>query len=579
MKFPSPIYTEKTQCQDCYKCLRQCPVKAIKIDNGVAEIMPDLCILCGHCVETCPVEAKKIRNDLLLLNHILSSPNKTFASIAPSFVSEFPDIHYSELIRCLKAVGFDEVSETALGAEEVSAHIGSKLDETHENIMKISSACPTIVNYIYKYKPDLAKYVTNKKSPLMAHAQLLQRDFGNDINIVFIGPCASKKEEVARHPELVDAAITFNELRKLFQANNIQPQAERVNDNCHFVPKMANEGSLYPVDGGMIAGIKANCSVKDPFYMAFTGIRKIKEFIAEFVNTPIDNSIFLELLACNGGCINGPGTSAKISTIEKRYKIVNSREYSPENIPGKPAIDITENYMIKPVRFKPIEEAEIIGALYSIGKYHKSDELNCSGCGYDSCRDFAAAMIDGKAEKTMCLSYSKKMAQKKANALMKTMPSGVVIVDSDLRIVDCNRNFAKLFGEETEMIYDANPGLENAAFEKIVPYASLFSRILENGIEIIDKEIKYKTSVHQISLFNIEKHRVIGGIIQDITIPSIQKSVIIKKTKDVIEKNLTTVQKIAYLLGENASETEVILNSIVDSFSSDSLNKIGGNND
>src|SRR6056297_1742218 len=177
MKFPSPILTEKTQCQDCYKCLRQCPVKAIKIDNGVAEIMPDLCILCGHCVETCPVEAKKIRNDLLLLNHLLSSPNKTFASIAPSFVSEFSDIHYSELIRCLKAIGFDEVSETALGAEEVSAHIGNKLDATEEDVLKISSACPTIVNYIYKYNPQLKKYVTDKKSPLMAHAELLKKEF------------------------------------------------------------------------------------------------------------------------------------------------------------------------------------------------------------------------------------------------------------------------------------------------------------------------------------------------------------------------------------------------------------------
>ncbi len=575
MKFPSPIYTEKTECQDCYKCLRQCPVKAIKIDNGVAEIIPELCIVCGHCVETCPVEAKKIRNDLLLTNHIFSSPTKTFASIAPSFVSEFPGIHYSELIRCLKEIGFDEISETAIGAEEVSACISEKL--IGQEGLNISSACPTIVNYIYKYKPELIPTVTKIKSPLMTHATFLREMFGKDINIIFIGPCASKKQEVDDNRDLVDAAITFRELRELFDKNNITPQKNVVHENYHFTPKMAGEGSLYPVDGGMIAGIKANCSVYDSQLMAFTGMNKIKDYINEINESDTDHNLFLELLACDGGCINGPGASTGSSAISKRFNIVNNREYNPDNIPGTSKTNISETFDIAQISVPTIDNYDIEKVLWSIGKYSKTDELNCSGCGYDSCRDFAAAMIQGKAEKTMCVSYSKKMAQKKANALMKTMPSGVVIVDSDLKIVDCNHNFAKLFGDETEMIYQANPGMEGADIGKIIPYVSLFEKILNNGHELLDREIKYKKAVHQLSLFNIEKHRVIGAIIQDITIPTMQKSVIIKKTKDVIEKNLTTVQKIAYLLGENASETEVILNSIVESFSSDSMLNNGGN--
>ena len=573
MNFPHPIYTEKTECQDCYKCLRQCPVKAIKIVDGVAEIIPELCILCGHCVDTCPVEAKKIRDDLLLLDHILSSPNKTFASIAPSFVSEFPEIHFSEIIRSLKEIGFDEVSETALGAQEVSSHIGNKLDVVEQQIIKISSACPTIVNYIKKYKPEYSQFVSKLHSPLMAHAKMLRLEFGNDIKIVFIGPCISKKMEVDKNQDLVDASITFEELKHYLKQKKVSLSKDKRHIEYRFVPEMAGEGSLYPVDGGMIAGIKANCSVKDPLYMAFTGIDKISNSISDLSNIKTDKSIFLELLACSGGCINGPGTTTKNSIVEKRFQVVTNREYTPENVPGKPRIDITTNHNIDAIVDTEVKSSDINNILHSIGKYHKSDELNCSGCGYDTCRDFAVSMLEGKAEKTMCVSYTKKMAQKKANALMKAMPSGVVIVDENLKIVDCNGNFAKLFGEETEMIYEANPGMESATLEKIVSYSKLFQNIIDSGDELIDKEVKYNKSVHQISLFNIEKHHVIGGIIQDITVPSIQKSVIMKKTKNVIEKNLTTVQKIAYLLGENASETEVILSSILKSFDSGSSNE------
>jgi len=242
MNFPHPIYTEKTECQDCYKCLRQCPVKAIKIVDGVAEIIPELCILCGHCVDTCPVEAKKIRDDLSLLDHLLSSPNKTFASIAPSFVSEFSGIHYSEMIRALKEVGFDAVSETALGAQEVSAHIGNKLDSIDEQIIKISSACPTIVQYIHKYKPEYSQFISKLYSPLMAHGKILREQFGNDIKIIFIGPCISKKHEVDENQNIIDAAITFEELRRFFNQKKVVLNNGKISEENHFVPEMAGEG-------------------------------------------------------------------------------------------------------------------------------------------------------------------------------------------------------------------------------------------------------------------------------------------------------------------------------------------------
>ncbi|HEX2985078.1 MAG TPA: PAS domain-containing protein, partial [Ignavibacteriales bacterium] len=192
----------------------------------------------------------------------------------------------------------------------------------------------------------------------------------------------------------------------------------------------------------------------------------------------------------------------------------------------------------------------------------------------DACLKFAEAMLEGKAEKIMCVTYMRQLAQKKANALMRTMPSGVVIVDADLKIIECNYNFARLFGEDIERIYNAKPGMEGAFLRKVIPFSKIFQTALETGADIIGKEIHYKNSVLLFSIFTIEKGRVIGGLFRDITEPAVRKEQIINKAQDVIRKNLSTVQKIAYLLGENAAESEIILNSIINSFSTDKLKDI-----
>jgi sensor histidine kinase regulating citrate/malate metabolism len=168
----------------------------------------------------------------------------------------------------------------------------------------------------------------------------------------------------------------------------------------------------------------------------------------------------------------------------------------------------------------------------------------------------------------------RQLAQKKANALMRTMPSGVVIVDADMKIIECNYNFARLFGEEVLQAYNAKPGMEGASISKIMPFHKIFQTALETGEDIVGKEIHYKNSVLLFSIFTIEKNNVIGGLFRDITEPAVQKEQIIKQAQKVIKKNLSTVQKIAYLLGENAAESEVILNSIISSFTSEKIDGI-----
>ena len=563
-----PIYTGITDCQDCYKCVRNCPVKAIHIREGKASVIPEDCIMCGTCVEVCPSGAKKIRDDVERVKQLLRFKDRVIVSLAPSYINEFDHVSRSQMILALKKLGFWGVSETALGAQEVSSHIAIQLSEAKGGIF-LSSACPSAVELVRKHYPEFHDAVTTLKSPMQAHAAMLKRTYGENITVVFIGPCISKKDESDTHPELVAAAITFQGLDKWLKQEKINPLLMESDPSVNFIPESAREGSLYPVEGGMIAGIKAECAVHDSAFMSFSGVSDIHMALNGLEEFKPDHPVFIELLACKGGCINGPARLNKKSTVLKRYAILEDSNYSIKEFPRTPKENIREVYPRIATVKNNFDELDIKKALQEVGKYTKEDELNCSGCGYNSCRDFAVALLDGRAEREMCVTHMRKLAQKKANALLRAIPSGVVIVNDQLKIVECNRKFSHLLGQVEESIYDAKPGMEGARLDKILPFHHYFRAVLENGEDILDKDIRFDKRILHGSIFTIEKHRIVGGVFQDITTPAMQKEHIIDKTRDVIEKNLETVQKIAYLLGENASETQVVLDSIINSFSAD----------
>ncbi len=568
MDLLNPIYTEKTECQDCYKCLRECMVKAIKVVNGHAQVVPELCILCGHCVDICPVGAKKVRDDLGRVKQLLELRKDVYVSLAPSFVSEFPGVDPLALVSVLRSFGFRGVSETALGAEEVSAYVAEHLAGEGRNIV-FSSACPSAVEYVKKYHPEHGARVTDLLSPLLVHACMLKQLYGEGIGIVFVGPCISKKREADLHPGLVDVAVTFKDLRRWLEEERFDLARIEPGEGDVFVPERSHEGSLYPIDGGMVATIKRRASFERGQFMAFSGIADIRDALDEISLTPLERPVFAELLACEGGCVNGPQCSSRRGTIRKRVQIMRYADLaSPERRP-RPGTDPRTTWDIEAAPpFVPREE-DIRDVLAKIGKYSREDELNCGACGYDTCREFASAFLNRKAEQMMCVSYMRKLAQKKANALLRTMPSGVVIVDKDLLIVECNKAFARLLGTEALLLYDAKPGLEGVSLRKMVPFHDHFQAVLETGADILDKDIRYQQKVLHGSIFGIEKNRIAGGIFQDVTVPSIQKDRIIGQAENIIRKHLSTVQKIAFLLGENAAESEVMLNSIIRSFSND----------
>ncbi len=550
-----PIFTEKTNCQDCYKCVRYCSVKAIKISNGSAEVITDDCILCGKCVSVCPVGAKVVRNDVKELQRLLKT-EKVILSIAPSFVAEFPDVDPGVLIAKLKTLGFYGVSETALGAEQVNHEIVKKLDLNSKRIA-ISSACPVAVDYIRVKLPEYVQHITCIVSPMITHARLLKKIYGNHIKVAFVGPCIAKKGESDLHKNDIDVAITFAELSEWL--NNSKMDLYSSIETEEFIPERACSSAMYPVPGGMNACL----TLPDVQKLAVTGLEQIHQMFDGLDVSTLNKPIFVEALACEGGCIAGPGMSLGKPGITSELAV---RDYVHAGELRDLNLNIVEQINGNNVGNIKYSYLDIKQALEQVGKHTVEDELNCGGCGYQSCRDFAKALLNGRAEKDMCLSYLRTQAQKKANALIKCMPSGVVLANSGLNIIECNENFAKIFGEDVLRCYEAKPGMEGALLEKIVPFCEKFKSFLQSDVEYYQELIRFNNRVFNLSLFSVEKKLIIGAIVLDITNSEMRRDHIARQAQKVIEKNLTAVQEIACKLGENMADTEILLRAITDDY-------------
>jgi len=573
MELLDPIYTKKRECQDCHKCIRECPVKAIRVQDGFSQVMPGFCVLCGSCVLACPNNAIQVRHDLPTAQELMTSGRKVIASVDPSFVAQFPGVRPAQLIHALKELGFHAISETALGAQQVSAHV-SALMHGEEKRIWISSACPSVVDFIAMYHPECQPYVVDVMSPLLAHCKMLRAHFGDEIAIVFFGPCIAKKKDADLHPELLNVALTFEDLERWLNLKGIQLAQAVETPEERFEPEEAREGALYAIEGGMASTIDTDQGMSDLQFMSFSGISNVERALKDLPEWKPDHSIFLEMTACAGSCINGPKATPDTSIARRRYDIVHSAKPAGE-LPRKVELDIAWHYTASPIAPKKFGELPLREALRWVGQYSVEDELNCGGCGYQSCRDFAHALLAGNAERMMCATYTRKLAQKKANALLRMMPSAVVILDEDLKIIECNPSFSRLFPAEEKQPEDAAA----TSTLGVVPFANLFRRVLESGEDVLSHDLRFGRRILNTSIFTIEPNTVVGGIFRDITEPTFQKEQIIGRAKQVIEKNLKTVQQIAYLLGENAADSEVILSSIVSSFRPEEADDTEGNGD
>lgn len=470
------------------------------------------------------------------------------------------------MIASLRRLGFRGVGETAAGAEEVSAHIARLLGEKESGLL-ISTACPAVVEYVRKYLPEMTPHLTPLSSPLLAHCRMLKDKLGKDIEVVFVGPCIAKKLEADAHPELLSLSLSFGDIRQWFREAGIFPEEIRTSVYDKFVMTKAEEGTAYPIEGGMIETVKPYTAARNAYMMQVSGIQNIKRELAGLKAENFDRPVFIECLACHGGCVAGPCMSNRNPGFDKRLNILKHSDFSDRAGKREPQADISLQYGEKAVKDKEFGEAEIKRALAVIGKYGVEDELNCGGCGYDTCRNFARAMLSGKAEPEMCVSNMKQQAQRKANALLRCIPSPIVIADSRLNIIEYNDKFAETFWSEAEHgeIYERND-LRGADLRDFIDFTNLFSASLDLEQDIRREHVRFGDRLFDVVVFNIDKKQIVGGIIQDVTKMEMKKERIAEKAKDVIRKNLATVQQIACTLGEHMAETEILLRSIAEDY-------------
>ncbi|MFP4550677.1 MAG: [Fe-Fe] hydrogenase large subunit C-terminal domain-containing protein [Spirochaetales bacterium] len=573
----SLVSTEITDCRDCYRCIRECVPKAIRVSDGHAQVQADRCVLCGHCVSVCPAKAKRVRNDLVRAQSLLLSRRPVYASLAPSVAAEFSETSPYAVAAGILKLGFIGVSETALGAEIVARH-EARAGRLDANPVRISSACPSVVELIEKYHPELVPSISPTLSPALTHAKMLREHYGEDIGVVFISPCIAKKQEADAHPELIDVAITFEDLETWFSQTGIDVAYLDERDGA-FVPYRANHGAGFPVEGGMIrsiARIEEQTEAEGAPVprarraVSISGLAEIREALIEvadgLASSVANEPLYLELQACRGGCIRGPGGRKSGGALARQDAVRKWQEAAPLQRHSIVGPDVTAHFTAAAVATPTTDSRAIREALSWIGKHQKQDELNCGSCGYDTCRSFAAALVGGLAEQTMCVGHMRKIAQKKTDALLRAMPSAVVIVDRDLTIRECNQRFASLAGEEAELLFDAKPGMGGISVKEIVPFWELFADALEGNGDTIGKDLTLDGRVLSASVFVVEAGSMVGGVFDDVTAPSVKRERIIDQAESVIRKNLATVQQIAHLMGENAAETEALLSSIITAF-------------
>ena len=542
---------KSARCKNCYKCLKECPVKAIRIVNNQAKIIETRCILCGKCTLVCPQNAKEVHSELSEIKALVNA-KKVIASVAPSFISNFNVPGFSAMRNALKQAGFYDAEETARGARAVSDEYERLLAEgRYKNF--ITSCCPSVNRAISLYYQDALKYLAPVESPAVVHARILKEE-NPGCSIVFIGPCIAKKKE-CRESGLFDGVLTFEELAELFEELDIQPEDTKEAENQYW-----NRARVFPVSTGVIKTLK-NPSA-DYEYIAVDGASRCREVLEEIDRL---EGIFVELNTCQGACVNGPCTlNREDSSIISNARV---RKYTAENSWGELLPEKDENVSlfcehsrINTNDRQPSDE-EIRKILEETDKYGPEDELDCGACGYSSCREKAWAVANGYADVEMCLPYMRERAENLSGEIIENSPNGIVVIDSNFRVVDINDKASQLLGieqfrEKADSIIDLtgnDPDIIEALAEK-------------RNLKLEELLIPATGSYVEFSLNHMKDHNMIFATMKDITEEVHYNEKLDKLTDEtiaaadaVIKKQMRTAQEIASLLGETTAESKIAL--------------------
>lgn len=546
---------KKSNCKNCYKCIRHCPVKAIRFSGNQAHIIGDECILCGHCFVVCPQNAKEIVNETEKVRVLLQSYS-VYVSLAPSFIANYEGVGINVMRTALKKLGFADVEETALGATVVKNEYDRLLREEKRDIV-ISSCCHSVNLLIQKYFPKELPYLADVLSPMQAHCADLKRRHP-DAKTVFIGPCVAKKDEAAHYDGIVDAVLTYEELTEWLNHEGVVLEKE-------MDSQQESRARFFPTTGGILKTM--NLDAPGYRYMAIDGIENCISALKDIENGNIHHA-FIEMSSCVGSCVGGPVMEKYHPSPVREYIAVAEYAGDKDFVVEQPdSNDLRKHFSLIERENKMPSEYEINAALRQMGKMSKRDELNCGSCGYNTCREKAIAICQGKAEASMCLPYLQKKAEGFSDRIVNNTPNGIIVLNDAFEVQQINeaamdimhiRSASDVLGEQVVRIMDP----------------AVFYEVQKKKFNVHNRRVylaEYKRYVELTVVYDTDNHLFIG-IMRDITDEekerekkeSISKQTIETADK-VVDKQMRIVQEIASLLGETAAETKIALTKLKES--------------
>lgn len=554
---PNCLTLKKSNCKNCYKCIRHCPVKAIRFSGNQAHIIGNECILCGQCFVVCPQNAKEIVDETEKAKVLLQSGNPIIVSLAPSFIANYEGVGINAMRKALKQIGFYDVEETAIGATIVKTEYERMLKEDDRDVI-ITSCCHSINLLIQKHYPAALEYLADVISPVQAHCRDIKSRFPN-AKTVFIGPCVAKKDEADHYEGFVDAVLTFEELTEWLKSEKIELEHEIDNDVC-------SRARFFPTTGGILKTMAQDISGYT--YLALDGVDNCLAALNDIISGKV-HKCFMEMSACVGSCIGGPVMEKyHRSSVVKDYIAVSDYAGEKDFEVSQPKTgELKKSFEYIEQRSQMPSNLEIQSGLRQMGKFKPSQELNCGSCGYNTCREKAIAICQGKAEISMCLPFLKDKAESFSDTIVNNSPNGLIVLNENLEVQQINAAARKLMN-----IRSANDILGDQVIRILDPTG--FMKVLTTGRDIQNERVylaEYKRFVEQSIVYDNDSKLLIG-IMRDITDEQNErekKEKISRQTIEVadkvVDKQMRIVQEIASLLGETAAETKIALAKLKES--------------
>ena len=555
------IRLKESNCKNCYKCIRHCPVKSISFSRNQAQIISDECILCGECFLVCPQDAKFVRDDTARAKALLAGGAPVWASLAPSFAAAFPGVGIRGMRAALLRLGFAEAEETAIGATLVKKQYEELVRAGRQEVI-ITSCCPSVNLLIRRHFPETLPCLAPVVTPLEAHCRDILRRCPQ-AKTVFIGPCISKKFEAEEEGAHIDCVLSFDDLRAWFAAAGITPAAE---------PDDAPMGRArnFPTSGGILKSMY--CDSPDYSYLSVDGTQNCIAALRDIAAGRLGRC-FVEMSACPGSCVGGPVSGAP-RRAPLRDTIAVTKYAGVQDLPVEmPAAEALERHFSPlPSAGRQPSESELRAILQQMGKKTPEYELNCGSCGYNTCREKAVAIYQGKADLTMCLPFLRDKAETFSSNILKNSPNGILVLDDELRVQQINPAALRLLkipspadivGDGVVRVLDPTP----------------FVSVQQTGSSTLEQRTflaEYNRYVEQ-TIVPDKTYHLLLCILRDVTDEETtrqKKEEISKNTVEiadkVIDKQMRVVQEIASLLGETAAETKIALTKLKESLEKES---------